>query len=715
MALPDSQDPPGGQDGAGTATEEHFLRPLPELGVAGGGGGGFLGDGGMGEVYRDPENPDQCIKKLRNPLPVTDPKAQRLIRLTGSSIWARPGDATTLTSRFSWPIECFGPPLSQAATAQGDEIHGYSMPVADSDRCYFDLQVGAGDPKRSLSQTKFFTDEDYWQGAAVQSAQPDFSAADRRELAIDIIEAMRTLRHYGLAFGDISSNNVCVKLGSPSEVFILDADSIGTPSEIEPIRTPGWTAPEGLDPYERDSSLTALLIWRLFTGKPSTFPSPGIPLLIPIGASSVTSLIISAYESGSSEPLLELTRQLRRLRTPAEASVLLDRAKGSRIARFVIREFDERTGADNLRSLSAARAQRNLEDEIDSATGTERRRLTRRAALSGSEFVLDVLPDLGVVDRPNSQGQLRDLIYNAQFVALATHLATGGLGTDLENDDWLPRAVQHAIVQAGDTTIESTAEPGQTTLTWTWPTAGFVNAALLDLISEGQTLSRQVIVRRPGDTQGVAHATGETAVTGRVLVRFAVKSLTGNLFVGFEPVSTDFQMIPRPAARPRQRPTLRAQEHGPAPISPLPPRVEVVDPVQAAADLAAIRQGVRQRRKKQIFVSTAAGLALLGITWAAWTPVANYFRSSDGRQMVFASDRDGDWEIYVRDHDSTVRQLTRNNYDDRNPSWSPDGKHIGFEADYDGDWELLRMNADGSDVRTYFFNQDADIDLRWKD
>ena len=89
--------------------------------------------------------------------------------------------------------------------------------------------------------------------------------------------------------------------------------------------------------------------------------------------------------------------------------------------------------------------------------------------------------------------------------------------------------------------------------------------------------------------------------------------------------------------------------------------------------------------------------------------------SSDGRQMVFASDRDGDWEIYVRDHDSTVRQLTRNNYDDRNPSWSPDGKHIGFEADYDGDWELLRMNADGSDVRTYFFNQDADIDLRWKD
>ena len=89
--------------------------------------------------------------------------------------------------------------------------------------------------------------------------------------------------------------------------------------------------------------------------------------------------------------------------------------------------------------------------------------------------------------------------------------------------------------------------------------------------------------------------------------------------------------------------------------------------------------------------------------------------SPDGRQMVFASDRDGDWEIYVRDRDGSVRQLTNNDYDDRNPVWSPDGKHIGFEAIYDGDWELLRMNTDGSDVRSYFFNSDADIDLEWKD
>ncbi|SVB21113.1 uncharacterized protein METZ01_LOCUS173967 [marine metagenome] len=83
--------------------------------------------------------------------------------------------------------------------------------------------------------------------------------------------------------------------------------------------------------------------------------------------------------------------------------------------------------------------------------------------------------------------------------------------------------------------------------------------------------------------------------------------------------------------------------------------------------------------------------------------------------MVFASDRDGDWEIYVRDGDGSVRQLTNNDYDDRNPVWSPDGKHIGFEAAYDGDWELLRMNTDGSDVRSYFFNSDADTDLEWKD
>ena len=89
----------------------------------------------------------------------------------------------------------------------------------------------------------------------------------------------------------------------------------------------------------------------------------------------------------------------------------------------------------------------------------------------------------------------------------------------------------------------------------------------------------------------------------------------------------------------------------------------------------------------------------------AWSP--------DGRQSVFASDRDGDWEIFVRRHGGAVQQLTFNDHDDRNPVWLPSGKFIAFESDYDGDWELLRMNPDGADVGSYTFNTSADIEMEW--
>lgn len=53
--------------------------------------------------------------------------------------------------------------------------------------------------------------------------------------------------------------------------------------------------------------------------------------------------------------------------------------------------------------------------------------------------------------------------------------------------------------------------------------------------------------------------------------------------------------------------------------------------------------------------------------------------SPDGRQIAFASDRDGDYDIYVMEADgSDVRQLTNDPGDDTDPSWSPDGSRIVF-------------------------------------
>ncbi|MBI2267542.1 MAG: PD40 domain-containing protein [Armatimonadetes bacterium] len=66
-------------------------------------------------------------------------------------------------------------------------------------------------------------------------------------------------------------------------------------------------------------------------------------------------------------------------------------------------------------------------------------------------------------------------------------------------------------------------------------------------------------------------------------------------------------------------------------------------------------------------------------------------------RIAFASNGDGDYEIFVMDVDgSNQTQLTFNGSWDRYPSWSPDGSKIAFASNRDGTWEVYSMNADGS-------------------
>ena len=84
--------------------------------------------------------------------------------------------------------------------------------------------------------------------------------------------------------------------------------------------------------------------------------------------------------------------------------------------------------------------------------------------------------------------------------------------------------------------------------------------------------------------------------------------------------------------------------------------------------------------------------------------------SPDGSRIVYSTFRYSTGMLWNRVHSyeiatakpdgSDAKRLTRNEYMDRSPVWSPDGRRIAFVSDRDGYPQgMYTMNSDGSDVR----------------
>ena len=85
-------------------------------------------------------------------------------------------------------------------------------------------------------------------------------------------------------------------------------------------------------------------------------------------------------------------------------------------------------------------------------------------------------------------------------------------------------------------------------------------------------------------------------------------------------------------------------------------------------------------------------------------------------RIAFASNRDGNFEIYVMDADGgNQRRLTNNPGNDVSPSWSPDGKRIAFVSyrDNPGNSEIYVMDADGGNPQNLTNNPGRDISPSW--
>jgi Tol biopolymer transport system component len=84
--------------------------------------------------------------------------------------------------------------------------------------------------------------------------------------------------------------------------------------------------------------------------------------------------------------------------------------------------------------------------------------------------------------------------------------------------------------------------------------------------------------------------------------------------------------------------------------------------------------------------------ASYGDLWPKYSP--------DGKQIVFSSRRDDDFEIYLMNADGSSQQrLTTSPGIDAHPSFSPDGKRVVFTTARDRNYEIYTMKLDGSDLR----------------
>lgn len=170
--------------------------------------------------------------------------------------------------------------------------------------------------------------------------------------------------------------------------------------------------------------------------------------------------------------------------------------------------------------------------------------------------------------------------------------------------------------------------------------------------------------------------------------------------------------LTRPPAINLETPVSATAHPDPAP-EPVPSPISTTLPAPASAPASRVRGGLWLAAAISVVIVAAAAMAarthwggsrqpvqrtLTELTYGsglqgdpAWSP--------DGRSLAFASDRNGNFDIWVQDvADGAARPLTTSPFQESQPDWSPDGERLVFRSERDGGG-LYVMPARGGEAR----------------
>jgi Tol biopolymer transport system component len=118
-------------------------------------------------------------------------------------------------------------------------------------------------------------------------------------------------------------------------------------------------------------------------------------------------------------------------------------------------------------------------------------------------------------------------------------------------------------------------------------------------------------------------------------------------------------------------------------------------------EIGRVHYRMRQTLGMRLASLLLSGLVVLAGCGGASRPVLQ-LDAVGGQQIAFASDSDGDWEIFtMRPDGSQLRRLTNNGAYDWAPTWSTDGSRIAFTSNFlEGKTQTVKSEVNGKEVWT---------------